>query len=474
MNRRPLLHALTAVAVSAGLVLTSLPGHTAAVVGEPGPSRSGDSILPAMGNGGYDVKHYGIDLTWRPTTRSITATATISAVATQDLSSFNLEFDERKDGQTRGLTVKGITVAEVPAGHSTNGYELKVHPATDVAKGTGFTTVVEYSGKPRNLSSRQLGKTGWIKSDDGATALSEPIGSMTWFPVNETLRDKATFNLSVNVPNRLKVASNGLLRREVGESRTTWHWRETRPMAPYLATVSIGRYRMFRGKTADGLPLISFVDSRLGKKRRERRDLKRVLPFLESRFGSYPFASSGMVIDRLDVGYALETQSRPFYTESAPAWLQVHELSHQWFGDSVTPKDWRDIWLNEGFATYAEWLWEAKARKAPAAPRRNFDFYYDIYGPSAGFWKRPPGDPGSVDHLFGMPVYIRGAMTLQALRMKVGSKSFFRIMRLWAQQNEYGSVTTGDFKRLAERVSGRQLDHLFKVWLYTGEKPMGY
>jgi aminopeptidase N len=231
---------------------------------------------------------------------------------------------------------------------------------------------------------------------------------------------------------------------------------------------------MFRARTDGGVPLITFVDEELSKERRARAQLRTIMDFMERRFGRYPFATSGLIIDRIKVGYALETQGRPVMPGIAPGYLIAHEIAHQWFGNSVTPEDWSDIWLNEGFATYAEWLWDAERYGRPRTPHRQFSFLYDIYGPQAKFWTIPPGDPGTVGRLFAMPVYDRGAMALHALRLEVGDRAFFRVLRRWATQNAHGTVTTDDFVALAERVSGRQLDRLFRVWLYRAEKPRGY
>ena len=449
------------------VALTVLPLPAQALEPSPGSPSSGDSVIPARGNGGYDVDHYDIALRWRASSHGIAATTSVRATARKDLSAFNLEL--------QGLTVRDVTVDGVPAQWSRDGFEMTVTPTAPIPDGTPFTTTVTYDGTPTAYSDKELGRIGWIATKDGATALSEPYGSETWYPVNDTIHDKATYGISVDVPNGLTAASNGrLVRRDVGAQRTVWHWAENRPMAPYLSTVSIGRYRMFRGRTASGIPLLSFVDSSLGRERHARHEMRRILDFLQRTFGRYPFATSGLIVDRINVGYALETQTRPVLPGVAPGYLMAHELAHQWFGDSVTPKDWRDIWLNEGFATYAEWLHDAWRYHKPNTPRSQFRFLYRIYGAKSAFWKTPPADPGSASKLFASPVYDRGAMALQALREKVGDKAFFTILRRWGAQNAYGSVTTADFKALAERVSGRQLDRLFRVWLYLPEKPQGY
>lgn len=457
-----------AVLVAATLGVTLTPGSASAALDpSPGARGSGDPILPLRGNGGYDVAHYDIDLTWRPATRRIAATGRVRATAEQDLSAFNLDLEK--------LTVRSISVDDVPARWSRDGFELTVRPATPIPAGAEFETVVSYAGQPKTYRHRQLGRTGWIGTKDGATALSEPYGSETWFPVNNTIRDKATYAVSVDVPNRLKAASNGrLARRAVGERRTVWHWRETRPMAPYLATVSIGRYDLYRSRTPSGIRLLTFVDPAVGKEVRARRQLPGIMEMFQRRFGPYPMATSGMIIDKIDVGYALETQSRPVMPGHAPGYLVAHEIAHQWFGNSVTPREWSDIWLNEGFATYAEWLYDARRYRTPRTPHRQFRFLYDIYGPGSPFWDVPPGDPGSVGKLFSDPVYDRGAMTLQVLRERVGDRAFFRILRRWAAANQHGSVSTEDFVALAERVSGRNLDTLFHDWLYRPAKPRGY
>jgi aminopeptidase N len=430
----------------------------------PGSSGSGDSILPRRGNGGYDVKHYDINLRWRPAARSIAATTRVRARATQHLSSFSLELED--------LNVTKVTVNGAPAQVTRQGFELRITPAAPILAGREFRTRVDYAGKPKPYRHKQLGRTGWIATKDGATALSEPFGSETWFPVNNTIRDKATYAISVDVPNRLKAASNGkLVKQDQGKRRTTWHWRETRPMAPYLPTVSIGKFRFFRSRTSSGVPLLTFVDAKLSKQRRARRELGRVVETLQRRFGKYPFATSGLIIDRIDVGYALETQSRPVLPGIAPGYLIAHEIAHQWFGNSVTPRDWKDIWLNEGFATYAEWLYDAERYDKPRTPHQQARFLYRIYGPKSGYWKTPPGDPGSVGKLFALPIYERGAMTLQVLRERVGDRDFFRILRRWTRQHANGTVTTRQFINLAERVSGEKLDGLFRTWLYTPRKP---
>lgn len=461
-RRRPQL-VLTAALVAG---LFAGPSAATAVQPTPGSSTAGDSYYPAMGNGGYDALHYSVDLVWRPATGRIRASTTIRSAATQDLSSFNLELF--------GLDVHRVLVGGVPARFRRDRAELHIVPSQSVMSGGRFTTVVEYDGAPREVQSKDHARTGWISTSDGATVLSEPTGAMTWFPVNNTPQDKASFDISVNVPSGLEAASNGLLvGRDTGDQRTTWHWRERDPMAAYLATVSIGNYDMFRTTSPDGLPLISFVDEDLGQGVTARRNLPEVVTFLESKFGPYPFDSAGLIADKVGAGYALETQNRPVYPGVPSTLLQVHEMAHQWFGNSVTLRDWSDIWLAEGFATYAEWLWEAKTSGHPSVPQRHFDDLYQTHDADSGFWQISPGDPGA-EQMFETPVYQRGAMTLQALRRAVGGADFFEILRTWADTHAYASGTTAAFVALSEQISGEQLDRLFDSWLYTPRKPTRY
>jgi aminopeptidase N len=301
---------------------------------------------------------------------------------------------------------------------------------------------------------------------------------LTWFPSNNHPRDKATYDIAVTVPSGLTAIANGVEAGTVdaGGGWTTWRWRENRPMAPYLATMAIGKFRVLRGG-ADGLPVVGAVAAGLSTDVDDAiRSTPEIVSYLASLFGPYPFdAMGGIVVDAPGMSFALETQTRPVYGpgfftggDRARRTITVaHELTHQWFGDSVSLHDWRDIWLNEGFATYGQWLWTEHL--GIATVQRSVDEAYDAPGNGPG-WQPPPGDPG-VDRLFGGSVYERGGMTLHTLRMAVGDDAFFRILRTWAAQRRYGTGTTAEFVALAEQVAGRSLADLFDAWLYRTPKP---
>jgi aminopeptidase N len=254
-------------------------------------------------------------------------------------------------------------------------------------------------------------------------------------------------------------------------------------MASYLATIDIGHWDVDRYRTA-GLPAYDAVDTALTGGLRAEIDSSlarqgEVLGVLEDAFGNYPFRTVGAIVDNQDdLFFALETQTRPVYSKYF--WLDgdgnptngdpvvVHELAHQWFGDDVALHRWQDIWLNEGFATYAEWLWEEYEGRA--TPQEIFQAEYDARPANDPFWSIEIGDPG-VEHLFDEASYVRGGMTVQALRNEVGDRKFWRIVRTWTRTKAGGTGTTPQFIRLSERVAGRQLDDLFDLWLFTPSKP---
>jgi hypothetical protein len=200
-----------------------------------------------------------------------------------------------------------------------------------------------------------------------------------------------------------------------------------------------------------------------------------IIDFLSDMFGPYPFSAAGGIVDDFDgLGFALENQTRPIYSKfffTIPGLgdiVVVHELAHQWYGDDLALDAWQHIWLNEGFATYAEWLWSEHEGLGTA--QENFDFAYGVPEDDP-FWSLTIGDPGP-DALFDFAVYSRGAMTLHQLRLAVGDADFFTILRQWASSQAGGNVTTDEFISLAEGISGQELDELFDAWLFTSGKPV--
>jgi aminopeptidase N len=429
----------------------------------PGSAGLGDPFFPKAGNGGYDVGHYALAIRYRPASNRIRARARIKATATQALSRFDLDY--------RGPRVTSVRVDGARASHRRDGGELVVTPRRGIEAGSQFTVLVRYRGKPRYLTDPDGSLEGWVRTNDGAFVAGEPRGSETWFPCNDYPTDKASFGFRVTVPRGKKALANGRLKRKITRRRrTTFVWREEEPMAAYLATVTTGRFRI-RRSTANGIPSLVAVDPR--ERRASRAPLAqipRILSLFESLFGPYPFSQTGAVVDQASaVGYALETQTRPIFDRAPGEAIVAHELAHQWFGDSVSLRRWPDIWLNEGFATWAEWRWHQEI--GDPSPAQRLADLYETPASDDGFWNPPPGAPGSPRQLFDGTIYVRGAMALEVLRQEVGNQTFLEILREWADRYAYSNATTADFIALAEEVSGQSLDQLFDDWVFEHGKP---
>ncbi|MEU0211810.1 M1 family metallopeptidase [Streptomyces canus] len=455
-------------AVRRTFVLAATPVALVALLGAGAPpstgsSGAGDPYFPLAGNGGYHVDHYDLTLGYDPGSGRLDGKAVLTARAGQRLSRFDLDF--------KGLTVTGLTVDHAKAGFHRDGQELVVTPRRALRKGERFTITVTYQGKPRPVTDPDGSLDGWIPTDDGAFVAGEPQGAMTWFPANNHPTDKSSYDFTITVPKgRTAVANGVLLSRRTTHGKTTFRWHQSEPMAAYLATATVGKFDVQQFTTKSGIRVYNAVDPREAAAAAPvLKKLPSVLEWESKLFGPYPFRAAGSIVDRApNVGYALETQSRPVYDRAPDLSTLVHENAHQWFGDSVSLTSWKDIWLNEGFATYAEWLYTEQHGGDSA--QKAFD---DLYAKPASddLWEFPPGDPGSGANIFGTPVYARGAMTLHALRTRVGDRAFFLILRAWASGHRGGNGTTAQFQRLAERVSGKDLDSLFQTWLYTPGKP---
>jgi len=452
-------------AAPASTTTTAPPPSTTTTTVAPAPGGQGaagvgDALYPDLGNGGYDVGHYDLALATDPN-GAITATATIDATTTAPLTSFHLDLV--------GLTVDVITVGDAPATWTRTSDELIVQPATALASGAAFRVVVRYHGVPGESPMATFGvPVGWIRTPDGSYVINEPDGARSWFPSNDHPSDKATFTFHVTVPTGTAAVANGTPSPpEAAGAATTYTWTMADPMATYLATVAVGDYTV---REASGPHGITIRDAFL------KRDAAMVAPclnltsqmiqFFEPMFGTYPFDSAGLLIADSTPGLAMETQGRPLFSrddfvDGCPEVLISHELSHQWFGDAVTPARWRDIWLNEGFATYGEWLWGTKGD--PATMERLAANARDDLN-RAGAQASPIDDP-TVDSLFDFPVYQGGAAVLQALRDEVGDSTFFTILQQWVARYRGRSATTDDFIATASDVAGRDLGPFLRAQL---------
>lgn len=430
-------------------------------VGAPG---AGDPFFPQAGNGGIDVQDYSLVLDYDPPSKRLSGTATLRIRATQDLSRFDLDLREFELGR--------VTVDGAPATVARDGQELIITPRRTLRKGAVFTVVVPYAGVPKTVIDPDGSPEGWVFTADGAVVVNEPQGSPGWYPANDTPRDKATYTIAMTVPKGLTAVGNGsLVSQRTAGAKTTFTWRERLPMAPYLTTITLGRFTVRTGKTPSGIPVYVAVDPNLGTSADATlRRLPEMVTFLENLYGRYPFETVGAIVDDApELGYALESQTKPVFDSAPDELTLLHELAHQWYGDAVTLRTWPDIWLNEGFATWSEWIWQERTggptgrqllRELSATPASDTEF-----------WNPPPARPGGPAELFDGTIYDRGAMTLQALREKIGDRTFLALMRRWYADHKYGNVSTPEFIALAQRMSGQDLRGFFDAWLFTPGKP---
>jgi aminopeptidase N len=463
-------------ALVAALFLFAVAAAPAAAQFTPGAAGGGDPFYPSAGNGGYDVRNYDVQLNYQPQNEQLAGDVTIAARATQDLSSFNLDL--------RDLKVEGVTVNGAAASFTRKGQELTITPAAGLRRGRDFTTRVIYGGHVNYVNDPDHSKDGWIPTDDGAYVVNEPQGAPTWFPANDTPKDFALFDFAITVPEGRTALANGrLVSTTDNGDTTTWRWKESSPMVPYLTTATNGFFELRTG-TVNGLPEYNAVDPQtrpFGQKnpnpdlawRRLAATQGPALRLFSELYGPYPYDSVGAIVDYApNVFYSLESQTKPNYWVVPSVGTIVHELAHMWFGDALVLERWPDMWLNEGFATWSEWIWFE--RNGGPTAQQQFDALYETPEDSdAGqdLWFPAPNGLSGPEELFHTPVYDRGAMTLQALRQKFGDATFFQIVRSWYAENKFSNVTTQDFIALAERVTGQQLDDFFQVWLFDEGRP---
>jgi len=449
------------------LILPALPaaGQEAVPAALPGAAGIGDPYFPEQGNGGYDVAHYRLDLDLDPERGAISdGLATITATATQDLASFHLDY--------RGPAIREVTVDGEAAGYEQQGAELIVTPRQAVANGDRFEVAVAYRGVPDG--GRDPFTRGWWAVPGAIFVAGEPSGAEVWYPVNGHPADKAAYTFALTVPEPFDVVANGTLveTRDEGETRT-FVWVAPEPMASYLVTLHAADLEFEESVGPGGLPILhAFPPSVGAEERAVFAEVPAMLAFFEARFGPYPFASFGGTVVDAPFGAALETQTMVIYGRGAVGEATVaHEVAHHWFGNSVGLERWQDIWLNEGFARYAEYLWQEETEGRAAAERALRGVYAGLApGGMSSRSRLLIGDPGP-ERLFAGPVYARGALTLHALRREVGDETFFAILRGWAERHRHGTATTPEFVALAEELSGRELTAFFDAWLYQAELP---
>jgi len=461
--------ALLGLALAAS-VLTGATGASASSAREAqaptaGSTGIGDPYFPQDGNGGIDVLHYDIHDSYAFGSGRLSGKTKLDLRATQELSRFDLDFL---------LPVRSVKVDGRRAKfQQTGAHELRIAPVAPIATGQQVRVVVRYAGVPAHESSG--GESNWLASDTEVVAMNEPHMAAWWFPANDHPLDKATYDISITVPKGKDVIANGVLvDRSKRRGRATTHWRADEPMASYLAFFAAGSFET-RSGTFNGRPYYVAVSNGVPEPlHKDSMTLMlrsgEITAWLESQLGPYPFSTTGGLVTSLPVTFALENQTRPTYPAvgSSNVPLVVHELAHQWFGDSVSVRGWRDVWLNEGFAQFLQ-TYYAEAHGGQATQSWLTETY-DRYLPFPEFWRLRIDDPGH-RHLFDTPIYDRGAMTVQALRHRIGDAAFWQVLRTWVDQRRYGHGSIPEFEALATSVSGQDLTSFFDAWLHQRTPP---
>jgi aminopeptidase N len=434
-----------------------------------GAASAGDSRVPGIGNGGYDAQHYDADIKVG-TDGALDATSKMKALATQDLDQLNIDFV--------GFDIESVKVNGKKATFKREDGELVVKPAEQLGKGQEFEVQVDYNGQPKPFPSKHAPVAlGWNTFEGGSYVVSEPDGTRAWLPVNDHPTDKASYSFHLNVPKPLVAAANGVLTGvdELADSRT-YHFEAKDQMASYLSTVHVGDYVRSESVSPNGVPIRNYFPSDILKE--SEHDFGRVpemMGFFSEKFGAYPFEVYGNIVMDANLGgaAALETQTLPLYDRGMVSGdrrterVLVHELAHHWFGNSVSPGDWKDIWLNEGLASYSEMLWTEHDKGVEARDRALVRAQQIV----RRFGSSDPIAEPSPNGLFDSKVYQGGALAVHALRKEVGDESFFEILKTYGAQHRDSTATTDDLIAISSAVAKKDLYPFFQRWVYSSDLP---
>ncbi|MET9409328.1 M1 family metallopeptidase [Streptomyces sp. NPDC002935] len=440
-------------------------------VPSPGAAGLGDPVFPLDGNGGYEVSRYILDFDWQAPKTPFEASTTIRATATQALSRFDLDF--------AGNTLHTVTVNGRTAAAERDGDELVITPKTPLARGRAFTVKVTYTADPTRIRHRDdaIEDYGWIPTPDGTVLYPQPDGAKMIFPSNDHPSRRAPITFRVTTPAGLTAVAGGRLtdRAEQADGRVRWTYDSEQPVATQLAQLAIGRFTFVDSTGPHGLPIRDVVpDDLVAPTARYRGLTAEHIAWLEERLGPYPFDRYGLLVGDTDLGVALETQTLSLIPKAdllgdrvGAERNLVHELAHQWTGDSVGIRTWSDLWLSEGHARFYERLY------SEAHGGVSFEETMRTAYASHDQWRHDYGAPAepTEPNLFKRMRYDGSALVLYALREKVGEETFGKIERAWVTKYRGRTASTRDYIDLASKVAGQELDGFLRPWLYGAKTP---
>ncbi|MHC3467575.1 M1 family metallopeptidase [Streptomyces sp. 7R007] len=464
-------------AVLAGTAAAVTIGGTAhATAGGTGAETLGDPVFPTLGNGGYRVSAYRLDLAYDATTRLVEATATLRIRTTEALTRLSLD--------ALGLDIRSVRVAGRTAAFEQADAKLRITPARPLPAGARVTICVAYGADP----ARSLPYTAWVVTPDGFAVCPQPNAAHTVFPCNDHPSDKADFTFRVTVPDGLRGVAGGMPAgtERLDGGRTAYTYVSREPMATELVQITVGDYVVVDRQGPNGLPLRDVVPrARAAALEPALALTPGLVEWIEQRLGAFPFETYGLLPCNSDSPTAfdftgLETQTLTLYKpnfllqeEKKIGSHMMHELVHSWFGNLVSPATWADLWLNEGHADYYGLLYRYERGWTDSLGYSTFeDRMRYTYG-LGDQWRRDSGPvaaPNAVN-LFDSQRYTGGVLVLYALRRLVGEDVFHAIERRFLDRYRNSSATTDDYIAVASEVSGQDLTGFLREWLYGTTTP---
>jgi aminopeptidase N len=424
-----------------------------------------DPYTPQSGDPHIQIDHYSLALVYKTASNRLNGIATLRGRALR--STKTLSFD------LVGLQVTKVMAANLRvSAHHQSDRKLRITLTEALEVGGQFEVTINYGGAPRPRRSR-WGKIGWEELTDGAFVASQPTGSPTWFPCNDLPSDKATYRLSVTTEQAYTVVASGIRTERTSRgSKSTWIFEQNIPTPTYLMTVHIGRYVEEPIALNGPIGRLYYPAALATRAQADFRRLPAMMALFEKRFGPYPLAEYSIVVTADDLEIPLEAQGMGVFGRNhidgagGVERLVAHELAHQWFGNSVGVAKWQDIWLNEGFACYSEWLWSEHSG-GPSAHQKAVDHHARLTSLPQDLVLSDPGP----DLMFDDRVYKRGALTLHALRLLLGDAMFFTLLKTWHHTYRARTATTADFVALAEELSLVPVASLVHAWLDSPRLP---